>query len=442
MANTLQVRYTGGTVSLQDAANGIDAEYTPLASERNADYTTDTIRLRVRKSTTAAVRTAMQEVERILDRARQFQSAGVGEPVYLDYKVSGYPDTYQSEIIDAYVTPQEGTTRTARVEGNAVKTMSFDVTLTRRNFWEGPQAWLPLSNANGTATYPTALRVFACNDGGTATYIRNNTIDIAGTDITGDLPAPVAFSFYFTSEAQSELYLFANSLETVRAPVQEAGWVSSGGTSITDATASDGSYVRKVTPYTANFGLEMSAGLAGLSQAYAVVLRMVGLPSADTKTILFTDNLNSLKTRWNYAATNSELQMIGTVFLPQPYLTLATTQAIGVGIERNTGGTIQIDFASLAGIDAGWAYVELRPTTRAAIAGMNTYFRISNVEGGRPMCTKPGYNYSTPVVGPGIHLMPGRNHRVVTLFADANGVWQRNTSCQVTAYYRPRRLAI
>jgi hypothetical protein len=191
MANTAYIVSSAGTTQLQDAGNGVDFTYTPMSTSISDEFVTETGRLRIRKTTTAAMGTVVANVARALNEAQLYNTYGGGTaPVYMYFQPNGYADAYRTEIITGNLALQDGNMDTTRVEGAGTKFFEFDLGFTRRNWFEGPETALTLSNPNGTST---SVYFDWYNDGGgtLATRKRYNYVDIAATSVVGDLLAPV-----------------------------------------------------------------------------------------------------------------------------------------------------------------------------------------------------------------------------------------------------------
>jgi len=175
--------YNGGTVTLTSSPFQV-REYHPRTAPQNIPTLAETCEVRVMDGSVANNLDEVRSLSLLLDQAREAQRNRTLDKVYLEWKQSAGGTAYRSELKEARSEWNQDTLTLANWTGDTqFNTISWE----RANWWEGPEAQIPLSNTNGTNN-TSGLNVFNTNDGvGTSPNKRNNYVDVAGTAIVGDL---------------------------------------------------------------------------------------------------------------------------------------------------------------------------------------------------------------------------------------------------------------
>ena len=182
MTHSLSITYGSTTITLALV------DYTPTSALASVAEVTERWEVHVTGASKALLQAAIHEIERAFELARQHQANSFLDRVFLNFQPGGYEESYRSQILDGKIDFYDETLKWAWANAG------FDVrlTITRRNFWEGAEAEIPLSNSNGERVIEDLLWVYNCADGdGVSPNVRENWADIDADDLEGDLPAPI-----------------------------------------------------------------------------------------------------------------------------------------------------------------------------------------------------------------------------------------------------------
>ena len=181
-------------------------------------------------------------INRLLQQATQSQEDKSVDKVYLEADTGG--GWWRSEIVSGVLD----------VGSSYYDLLSkgypdASLLITRKNWWEGAEATLPISNVNSGVVYN-------CNDGsGTPPNKRVNVLRIASNAIGGDLQTPCKLTLNNTSEYPlGPLWIGVNNTRDGWGSIS-GEWTleaesATGVTPVSDASASGGAYVKG----TLNFG--------------------------------------------------------------------------------------------------------------------------------------------------------------------------------------------
>jgi hypothetical protein len=457
MANTAYIVSSAGTTQLQDAGNGVDFTYTPMSTSISDEFVTETGRLRIRKTTTAAMGTVVANVARALNEAQLYNTYGGGTaPVYMYFQPNGYADAYRTEIITGNLALQDGNMDTTRVEGAGTKFFEFDLGFTRRNWFEGPETALTLSNPNGTAT---EVYIDFFNDGGTvAGRKRYNYVDVEGTSIQGNLLAPVVLTIN-TNGTFSLWNVYAHvgwdnySLKTTF-EAESGHQVGGGGTYVDRGTAqAAGTASNGTIIHTATENIHYLTGLGFTGGLYEIYARVMGNGTATTP---YNANLYAFTGGFDaqYSGTTAITRQsvnnatgtpstwsfvdLGPLYLPTIYPSAGTvvptaSQYFGVASDVN----IKFDFLYV---------LPMNQRLNASIGGSGR--RVDNA---MVIDTVLGGHYGNDTSGGAVplytkgnlNIMPSKNQRIH--FLDMNKLTDRTDGTvmyRINISYRPRRLTI
>jgi hypothetical protein len=178
--NNLRISDGTTTVNLNNKSNGITTNYVPRVTDDGDGGINETAEIAL-IGNVATVRTALQNLNKLFRQAEVFQKREVGTRVFLEIQLQNGDDYWRSELLEAAPIPTSETLDLGLITG----AMKLRLTWRRRAYWEGPETVLPLTNGNGT-NVTTGITVHPIND---ATH--SNYVAIAGTNVTGDLPAPI-----------------------------------------------------------------------------------------------------------------------------------------------------------------------------------------------------------------------------------------------------------
>jgi hypothetical protein len=192
MSHTLKL-YDGTTTISLSTTNAWLIRYTPgtpkIDDTGMYQKVTESVELQLYAASTSALQTFIQSIQRMLEAMRRRQVTRTKARVWLLFQPDGDAVEWRSEIVDARL-----------VLGNdslklwASNTVEAQLTLTRQPYWEGARTAIQCSTSKDTSPVTTEVRVYS-NDDATATD--TNYLNIASTQITGDLPAPLELAIRF-----------------------------------------------------------------------------------------------------------------------------------------------------------------------------------------------------------------------------------------------------
>lgn len=230
---------TSGTVTLTASPFAYNGG-AGLTADRKTPTVGETLEVRLKDTSGSANLDELHTLNRLLQQAEDAQDDPTVAPVYLTWQLNGSAGVWRSEIISGRTEPRADALNYGYWTSN---TMFAPVYLERANWWEGPEAQLPITNPNGTAN-TSGLDVYNCGDGsGAGTALFYNYFDVAGTAVDGDLPSPVRLEMtYNYSEAVPELsdIWIGQSWHNPTAFVYRYECEGAGGTATAEGIASNG----------------------------------------------------------------------------------------------------------------------------------------------------------------------------------------------------------
>ncbi len=233
MAHTLTITHGSTTITLTLVDN------TPASAPASQPTVTESWEVHLSGASKSALQTKIQEINRAFELARQHQKDDFFERVYLNFQPAGYASSYRSEILDGSLVYYDETLKWAWAN------TAFDVRLiiTRRNYWEGAETTIPLTNSNGTDV-TTGLDMFNNADGTgvSPTSIQENYADIDADDLAGDLPAPLKLKFSSTGALNDIIACLNRSGTPSTLPHMAEGEDAISASEGVDATCSGGKY--------------------------------------------------------------------------------------------------------------------------------------------------------------------------------------------------------
>ena len=238
MAHALSI--TDGTTTFSlSTTNCVLRQYTPAEPQAGEPTVAETIDVMFYAASVAAMRTAIDVLQTLLDTARRRQAWGVGAVVYLLYQPDGDATAWRSRIIDARLEYNEDT---LRAWGQAKLPASL---LIERE----PDRWgsltpIPLTNSNGSGN--TSGLTVNPHDSGSI----DNHVQIAGSAVAGSLPSPVQLELTNNNGASVNFYeilcannAFSDPTGNWHVLQAESAVVAGSGTVASSSTCSNGQYV-------------------------------------------------------------------------------------------------------------------------------------------------------------------------------------------------------
>lgn len=440
-----QLRISDGVTSVTfgESGDALLAEYAPKSKAGRTGNIDDVAKVALGGSV-ATRRANWTTVNRLFDQARRYAETGMGLRVFVELDAGdGF---WRSELSKGDLLTEKET-----LDGGLSGTaMLARLEFTRKPYWEGAEAELPLSNANGSGT--GGRTIWNHNDGGTG---HNNYLQIAAADVLGDLPAPIRLEL--TSVAvdglsyQSEFFVYHNvdSNPASLTHIVEGESASSGGSTVSDANSSNGQYQSlswsvqtetKLAEWTLSTAL-ISACAGG---QFALIARLTeGFASSLGLYVRFrlvTGDLYNTIWAGNLALVDGSLVVVDTVRLPPYLFNQGSQKPIRLemyGLRQAAGThTIKLDFIQLSPInDGGWR--------RARSIERGVYQTEKFVDDGID-----GHVYRVDTgslkigefaaYGDGVKLIPNRLQRLYILSQQGTNMRIAQTF-SARAYYRPRR---
>lgn len=236
----LNLQYNGQTVDLMSGGRTVlDGFFPATSSEPNGQPISDRADVWVQFSSAADAETKIRAISLAFDHARRHPSDANG--CWLYFAAAAGQTTWRSRVFDGVASYDKQFVRHYR-QGRVL----VSITVMREPFWEGPEAYLPLTNGNGV-NVSTGINVYNCNDNsGASPNKRNNYVEITGANVTGDLPANCRIEATNKYVGDNLGYLFIGHNTTDPANFVQVLEAESavGGAAQADATCSNGQFNR------------------------------------------------------------------------------------------------------------------------------------------------------------------------------------------------------
>jgi hypothetical protein len=180
----MNLRLTGTeTINLTDRSTAIMTDFKPGKSPvevKEVELFADVIMI----GTRATIQTNKDKIDAILSCARRAQLDLSLTKIYVEVETDG-TNYLRSEIVDGKL--ETDSNFFDRVARNYAPVRLW---LKRKNYWEGAEAQIPLTNENGTDN-TAGLAVYNTNDmTGTAPTKRVNYVKMLAASVTGAIPTP------------------------------------------------------------------------------------------------------------------------------------------------------------------------------------------------------------------------------------------------------------
>lgn len=445
------LRFTDGVITLNvsDLINGLLSGYMPGNMALGEKYSTDSAYV-VLMGVKATKLATIAALNRFFRQAQERWEKPFLPKIYVEMD-NGDGVWWRSEVVEGSI--MLSSESIDRIDRSPEVTLFFR----RDNFWEGAEAQLPLSNGNGSNN-TAGLTVYNCNDGsGSSPNIRHNYVQISGTDVTGDLLAPVRLELTNTFNDATRLYTIWMGHNAEADPANFQHWlegeaVSYGGSDVVSASYSGGKY-RTFTwagDNPINIG-RWTLDTTFLNRAggkwFKALCAFVGNPGAGFRlqlkvtfpagtplTVVGSSQEVSID---QYA----RLQDIATLQIP-PWLVGSgdlTPVDLSLYARRSGGGSIMIDYMQLTPLDS---YRILQPQ------GYGTSYTIRIVDDGiNETLYTDGWSPSGKTghyvgIGSQIQLKPGKTQRIIFLQKGITGDISIARTLSIKAFYRPRKATL
>ena len=445
--------FSSGTVTFTSSPYSIGkGGYTPKVEDEDEAFVEEDISLRVTAGSVAGNLTKLREVQRLLLQSKRRQGNKALPKVFVFFKESASASQYRSEIFAGDAEWDSSALDREYWTGN---TQWAEVRWKRGNWWEGPEAQIPLDNLNGSAN-TTGLTVYNVNDlSGTAPTKRVNYVHINAASVTGELDGLTRLELTNTTSSLRLYHIWVGHNYTDPANMiwfYDANSAAHSGTAIAASNASGGTYVR-VTLSGAEADL-LTWTLTGAQldafkgRMYKAIVRFQG--GVET-TVRFRFQLEYQGAKiWDSgmvslagAVYDTLLREIATLKMPPWIAGLSSQQPLDMvlrGYRQSGTASISIDSLQLVPVD-GWrqiAYVGFGGTVNKRIMDDGIAETLYEDNGSGGSLTAPLVSYGRPIT-----LRPGKDQR---LYFQTHSQIQTTSAItrtlKVKVYYRPRRRSL
>lgn len=399
----------------------------------------ETVELLLYGANTAAVDTALNNLEVMRLTARQRRMTGAGPRVFLQYQPIGGA-LGRSEVREVEV----------RLGRNAMTAfgqakLPVQLLVERVPWWEEGRAQIPLTNGNGTNN-TAGLTVWMRDD---ATAGQDNWTDISAGAVAGVLPSPLEIQMRnLSGGARSYLNFYIannNFAPTLTHFVEGENRLGGQGTTVSDSTCSNGALVRLTgTSIYCSWDLPAALLSATAGRYLRILARFPNFVSGSP--IYVRPEIRDYYGLVTLARTpyETKLEFTGLIhdlgLLPLPpggYSNNWAKNVLALNFRSDSSASIDLDFLQITPADElCFRHIEQRGMVVAA----NDWIVDDGIEGLQYLI-EGGANHGIYTEHtPPLHVFPGVAQRLYFLH-DGSGT-SANWKLSVKAFYRPRRLTI
>lgn len=451
MTHTLRVTDGTTTVTLSSGDMYI-TRYAPQRAIDPLQPLKEKCRIRFYR-TNASIRANVEALGRLFKQAQNYQSSKTGPRVYVEFDPGDTGTIYRSLIFSATANHQENNLGMEWTNNS----LEMEIEWTRQPFWEGPLTQVPLSNSSAT----NDLSGIAITN---ANYSSSeNWVSIDGTDIEGDLDAPIKVQMLNSKSGANptdEIYIFHNVYSSpadfthiLEAEDATGGTVTPG----SDGTSSGGNNATIAWSGTTETKIAewaLSSALLGYAAGgrFAILARWAELfpynncwlrMRLETTTNYYDIYKGDLKLV-SPITSGRQLTLLDTVRLP-PYLEgLATIRELALtmyGKRATSPSTMDLDYIQLSPISGDNGMLRFKSVARGVPYNMN--FVHDDTEGftyrtdGSNNMISEFAQYGGPVL-----LVPQIDQKLIFTTSDYQGYAKIDQTWTVKLWYRPRRSSI
>lgn len=453
MTEALTIYTSAGTINLMSASSqtgtGYFSDFTPSIGEgREPDsITTDTFPMYVGGTSRADLATKLNALQTAFEGARIWQDTGAGLRTFVNWQPEGYAAGRRSEVVSGGYSLASGWKN--QFSNTAGHRALIDVSITRRNWWEGAEAQISLTNDNGTDN-TSGLPIYHNNSAiGTAPTKQVNYVDITPEKVLGEVPCNVRIELTYVS-GTIRAPIFVQSSNNQSYGTTSAFWnenpsgywtaiaspTSTGGTAYYqyfDAGLGSNAIMTGFSAYTDNFKIPGN---------YRGFLALAPLSSGQSMKIWnsFSDHGEPAKPFYYDTDLSSRIVEMGITKFPVNASYLPTdilSATLDIQFQAVTAGTVYYDWASFVRCDSYICYKFLS----SGIGGSTVFFDdgLDNLQ---------SYLYSTATSkilswlnfrGKRITLAPNKYNRIHLFPYQTTYIGGQST---IKIYYRPRYLCL
>jgi hypothetical protein len=439
----MQLRISDGTttVDLSGNSTGIyGCTYFPNVGADADPSVADTVEL-IGNGTEAQIRTAINNIENLLEGARRRARVGTGVRVFLEYRPVDTDTLYRCEVYDGRIV-YDSDPGARRFVGTSLR-IKYALLVDRSNWWESTTETELQLSANGQSA-ATGGRTVTNN--GTA-----NWLGIAAAQVTGTLPAPLRLQLANTSAAAkyyADIYIGNDAFGAPTADhyIQGENQISGYGTDAADANASGGNVVQVAITTTSTLlvaWLIPSALMAAAGRWYRLFMRS-SYPATNTRIKPVIYDYYGLIKLWEGAETlltNTawELNDLGAIPIPPgAYATDYAQVRLAFWMRTDSANTMSIDYVAMLAQDDAFRQVHQLGMSVA----VNDKLEIDEIDGRYTHIEGSSKHPILVPTGRPLVVYPGVTQRLHILERVGTGGSTIANTMSVRAYYRPRRRSI
>jgi hypothetical protein len=442
------IAITDGTTTITLTSSYSIRAYAPRAADPAESTVTETIEILARGNAYNNL-TNLRTLNALLYQAEQAQKNRDLARVYLTIKAGSSETTYRSEIVRARGEWGEDTLSLVRWTKGAQWAALF---IERRNWWEGPEAQIPLTNGSSTGN-TGGITVYNHDDAGTG---HDNFVSIAAAAVTGDLPAPTRLEMTNTYNAASRTYdlWIGHGYQIDTATFNHILEAEDGGAGdVNNAGASGGKYLAVTLSNTLETtirswtitGAQLNAAKGRFFKAIARFADSTGLASVRYRLKVVWNVSTLWESAQAYPDTNRAIIIRDlTTFRLPPWLEgLGSQDSVDLvltGQVVTAPVTINLDFLQLTPVD-GWRYI----IPKGYGAPYNTRIVDDGIDGRIYVDDGAGASKAGIFIGYGspIMLQPNKLQRLYFLqHSSSIDTAQIDRTLSIKLFYRPRRLTL
>lgn len=438
----MPLRLTDGTTTIDlQTAPWLGMTYTPSAGSFNDARVSETA-VGVLEGTAANIRAAVSAVETML-RAAWRRQQRTNARVYVEYRPLSTDGWFRSEVFEGTVAWSNNPER-RRLTGTT-NTVELAISFTRSNFWDGAEVEVQLSTSNQSAA-TGGRAILNHDDSGTG---HDNWVQIASTQVAGDLPGPARIQLTNTSGSNRTYRTMAIALNALSAPsafvhMLEGEARSSGGTVDNDASASGGQtndLALSASTITVVWTLSAAQMARTQGRLFRLLGRIVGVSGAITVQpeirsssgggVLWRGDVITLPGQYG------GMTDLGAVSLP-PGGYSASFGAVVLALICTGTGLLEIDFIQLTPLDGYRVLRLLGPCNNNEAVEDSAAEQMAYVLSGSTVLPH------VTAVGSPILLHPGLTQRIMVLAETGTtpDPMLITDGWTVRVWHRPRRLTI
>jgi hypothetical protein len=423
----MNLKLTGKTDLLLSETNGMILEFTP-GSAPVEQKEIETIAGLVLLGTRETVQETVRKIEDYFDSAQQAQKDLTLPKIYLEVDTGG--GYVRSEILDGILDTETEYYNRISLDYTPVR-----IWIKRKNYWEGAEAQIPLTNENGTNN-TTGLTVFNTNDmTGTPPTQRVNYVKMTAANLPGSIPAPPRIEItntYSSGETRLSNVWLGRSIDDAINPFQ---WFVPH--EVTKNTTASTEQQISLTELDTNF-------LGGTKGGHYRIFTKVQMGYKDLRlniALYFPASvaLTPMQKAPEVVQNSAHVVDLGTLQIP-PWLPDISDQApVGLRLGARRAGGFNQTFFDYFLFPAN-AFRQLIPrgygiATGITLAddGITETVWTEGWTGGGKTGHYSGY-------GDWITLIPGKDQRLLFLFNTMTGGYDDAITATIKVFYRPRRL--